>query len=131
MNTAYANRLANSAGAQAQANIVRAGGPGIVQNLLSSQMVTGRQLGANAAQAAGMANEMLGAQASLVNLMAQRRYDRQRYRRDQALLESQQYRQDANNYTHAAISGLGQNGRPAMDGAFGGFNRSGGSGGSF
>ena len=127
-NTVFANRLATNAGAQTQANLVRAGGPGIIQNLLSSQAVTSRQLGANAAQAAGMANQMLGAQESLVNLMAQRRYDRRKYRRDQALLESQQYRQDANNYTQAAITGLGQIGDAALSS---GSNMSGGAGGSF
>lgn len=127
-NTAFANRLAINAGAQAQENIRRAAGPGVIQALLSSQAVTSRQLGANAAQAAGMANQMLGAQESLVNLMAQRRYDRRKYRRDQALLESQQYRQDANNYTQAAITGLGQIGDAALSS---GSNMSGGAGGSF
>lgn len=107
-NTAYANRLAMNAGAQAQTNLVRAGGPGIIQNLLSSQAVTGRQLGANAAQAAGMANQMLGMQGDLVNLMAQRRYDRQRYRRDLSLMQGTQYQQDANNHTQAGITSATQ-----------------------
>lgn len=115
-NTAYANRLAINAGAQTQDNLRRAGGPGVVQNMLSSQAVTGRQLGANAARAAGMADEMLGAETSLTSLMAQRRYDRKKYRRDQALFEAKQYEQDANNFTGAAVRSIGQIGDSIVDG---------------
>lgn len=114
-NTALANRLTQQSGAQTQANLARAGGPGLVQNLLSSQNVTNRGLAASAAQAAGMADNMLGMQGQLVNLMAQRRYDRQRYRRDLALMESAQQQQNINNQFSAGLSAL-----PGVIGSFGG-----------
>jgi hypothetical protein len=101
-NTGLANRLVQQSGAQAQANLARAGGPGTVQNLLSSQNVTNRGLAANAAQAAGMADNMLGMQGNLINMMASRRYDRQRYRRDLSLMQGQQQQQNANNMFSSA-----------------------------
>ena len=106
--TALSNRLAQQAGSQTQANLTRAGGPGLVQNLLSSQNVTQRnnaQIGANAAT---QANGLLGMQGDLTNLMSQRAYDRQRYRRDIALANAQQTRQDANNQMMSAIGALPQ-----------------------
>lgn len=102
-NTGLANRLVQQSGAQTQSNLVRAGGPGTVQNLLSSQNVTNRGLAANAAQAAGMADNMLGMQGNLVNLMAQRRYDRMRYGRDKALMQGQQYQQNSNNFVSSIL----------------------------
>ena len=119
-NTGLANRLAQQSGAQAQSNLVRAGGPGTVQNLLSSQNITNRGLAANAAQAAGMADRMLGMQGELTNMMANRRYDRQRYRRDLALMQGQQYQQNANNLMSSglglAAQGMGANFRGLLGG---------------
>jgi len=106
--TALANRMAQQAGAQTQSNLVRSGGPGIVQNLLSSQNVTQRNLAQAGALAAQGADRMLGMQGDLTNMMAQRRYDRQRYRRDLALMQGQQMRQDANNQMMSAIALLPQ-----------------------
>jgi len=106
-NTALANRLTQQAGAQTQSNLVRAGGPGTVQNLLSSQNVTNRGLAGNAAQAAGMADNLLGMQGQLTTLMANRRYDRQRYARDKALMQGQQYQQNSNNLVSSLYSTLG------------------------
>jgi hypothetical protein len=106
-NTGLANRLVQQSGAQAQANLARAGGPGTVQNLLSSQNVTNRGLAANAAQAAGMADNMLGMQGNLINMMASRRYDRQRYRRDLSLMQGQQQQQNANNMFSSALGTIG------------------------
>ena len=104
-NTAYGNRLAMNAGAQTQANLARAaGGHGLVQNMLSSQAVTQRQLGANAAQAAARADQMLGARGELINLMAQRRYDLQRYRRDAAMAKWAQTKQFSNNMISSGMS---------------------------
>lgn len=120
-NTALANRLAQQSGAQAQSNLVRAGGPGIVQNILSSQNVTNRGLAANAAQAAGMADNMLGMQGQLTNLMASRRYDRQRYRRDLNLMQGTQHQQNANNLVSSLYSTLGTTaGNMSGGGGFGG-----------
>jgi len=106
-NTGLANRLVQQSGAQTQSNLVRAGGPGTVQNLLSSQNVTNRGLAANAAQAAGMADNMLGMQGNLVNLMAQRRYDRMRYGRDKALMQGQQHQQNSNNFISSMMGTVG------------------------
>lgn len=114
-NTSLANALARQAGGQTQTNLLRAGGPGTVQNLLSSQNVTNRALASNAAQAAGMADNMLGAEGSLINLMAQRRYDRQRYRRDIAQHQAEQGQQDANNQMMASIGMI-----PTLVGGLGG-----------
>ncbi len=106
--SALANRLAQSSGAQTQTNLVRAGGPGIIQNLLSSQNVTQRNLAQTGALAARNADALLGLQGGLIDSMSQRRYDRQRYRRDLALMQGQQQRQDANNQMMSAIPLLGQ-----------------------
>lgn len=109
-NTSFANRLTLQSGAQTQANLARAGGPGVIQNLLSSQGVTNRGLAQNAAVAASRADDMLGMQGQLVNLMSQRRYDRQRYRRDLALMQGQQQQQNANNLMSGALTSLAQTG---------------------
>ncbi len=106
--TALANRMAQQAGAQTQSNLVRASGGGVIQNLLSSQNVTQRNLAQTGALAAQGADRMLGMQGDLTNMMAQRRYDRQRYRRDLALMQGQQMRQDANNQMTSAIGLLPQ-----------------------
>ncbi len=106
--TALANRMAQQAGAQTQSNLVRASGGGVIQNLLSSQNVTQRNLAQTGALAAQGADRMLGMQGDLTNMMAQRRYDRQRYRRDLALKQGQQMRQDANNQMMSAIALLPQ-----------------------
>jgi len=106
--SSLANRLAQQAGAQTQANLSRAGGPGIVQNLLSSQNATQRNLAQVGANAALRADQMLGMEGQLTGLMAERRYDRQRYRRDLALMQGQQRQQDANNQMMSAIPLLPQ-----------------------
>lgn len=124
-NTALANRLTQQAGAQTQSNLVRAGGPGTVQNLLSSQNVTNRGLAGNAAQAAGMADNLLGMQGQLTTLMANRRYDRQRYARDKALMQGQQYQQNSNNLVSSLYGRLGtMAGNLGGDGTGGGATRS-------
>jgi len=105
--TSFANNLTQQAGAQTQSNVLRAGGPSATQNMLRSQGVTNRGLAANAAQAAGMADNMLGMQGNLINMMAQRRYDRMRYGRDKALMMGQQYQQNSNNLVSSLYSTLG------------------------
>ena len=107
--TAYANRLAGNAGAQAQANIARAGGgQGLVQNLLSSQAVTQRQYGANMAQTTDRADNMLGLRGQLINMMAQRRYDLQRYKRDREMALWAQKKQLSNNLISSGMSQFNQ-----------------------
>ena len=108
-NTAYGNRLAMNAGAQSQANLARAGGgQGLVQNMLSSQAVTQRQLGANAAQAAARADQMLGMRGELINLMLQRRYELQKYRRDREMALWAAKKQLSNNMISAGMSQFNQ-----------------------
>ena len=107
-NTAYANRLAMNAGAQTQANLARYGGPGLVQNMMGSQAITQRQLGANAAQAASQADNMLGMRGQLVNIMAQRRYDLQKYRRDREMALWAAKKQLSNNMISAGMSQFNQ-----------------------
>lgn len=123
-NTALANRLAQQSGAQAQANLVRAGGPGVVQNILSSQNVTNRGLAQSAADAAARADNMMGMQGQLTNMMAERRYDRQRYRRDLALMQGVQKQQDANNMMSSAVGMIPQIAADG-NGGFGGVLKSG------
>jgi len=126
-NTALANRLAQQSGAQAQSNLVRAGGPGVVQNILSSQNVTNRGLAQSAADAAARADNMMGMQGQLTNMMAERRYDRQRYRRDLALMQGVQKQQDANNMMSSAVGMIPQiaGGEGGYKGLLGGVGKSG------
>lgn len=106
-NTALANRLAGQAAAQTQANLMRGGGPGLVQNLLSSQRVAGDQYAQIGANAAAAANQMLPMELGLVGEMAKRAYDRQRYKRDVYFAQATQKQQDANRSINAAISSAG------------------------
>lgn len=106
-NTALANRLAGQAAAQTQANLMRGGGPGLVQNLLSSQRVAGDQYAQIGANAAAAANQMLPMELGLVGEMAKRAYDRQRYKRDVYFAQAAQKQQDANRSINAAISSAG------------------------
>lgn len=83
--SALAARLQGNAGAQTQANLVRAGGPNVVQNLLRSQAVTQNQnavVGANASQAAG---DLMRLRGRLIDNIAERVYSRQREIRNQAM----------------------------------------------
>ena len=102
-NSALANRMVGQAAAQTQANLMRGGGPGLVQNLLTSQRTAGNQYAQIGANAAAAANQMLPMELNLVGDMAKRAYDRQRYRRDIYFAQAEQRRQDANNNMMAGI----------------------------
>ena len=107
-NSALANRMVGQAAAQTQANLMRGGGPGLVQNLLTSQRTAGNQYAQIGANAAAAANQMLPMELNLVGDMAKRAYDRQRYRRDIYFAQAEQRRQDANNNMMAGIGLLPQ-----------------------
>lgn len=123
--TSFANHNVRDAAAQAQSNLMRAGGSSATQNVLRSQGVANRGFAGNAAQAAGMADGMLGMQGNLINMMSQRRYDRQRYARDKALMQGQQYQQNSNNLVSSLYSTLG-----TMAGNMGGVGGGGAAGGA-
>lgn len=124
--TAYANSLAQNAGAQTQANLARAGGAGLVQNLLGSQGVTQRQLGGNMAQANANADNAMGLRGQLINMMAQRRYDLKRYNRDALMAKWAQTKQFSNNMISSGASQVAQSG--ATFGGSGGGSMGGGGG---
>jgi hypothetical protein len=112
--TALAMRNVGQVAAQTQANLARAGGPGLVQNLLSSQRRAGADYGNVAANAFTAANQLINPQLALVGDMARRAYDRQRYRRNVLFAQAQQKKADASASMEAAMGSL------AMIGSFGG-----------
>lgn len=101
--SAMAQQLAGNVNAQTQGNLLRAGGTGVVNNLLRAQAGMGNQIAGIGAQAGGQANGLLGAQGTLISNMAERVYQRQQQIRNQALDRAEQGRQDAMNTTMAAI----------------------------
>jgi hypothetical protein len=100
--SAFAAQSIQQQGAQTQRNMMRMGGPGAVGNMLRAQQGTNQGMAQVGAQAAGMGNQLLGMQGGLVNLVAERTYDLQRDRRNQAMARYEQNRQDVWN----GISGL-------------------------
>ena len=104
--TALSMRNVGQAAAQTQANLMRGGGPGLVQNLLTSQRTAGSQYAGVAANAFDAANQLLSPQLALVGDMAQRAYDRQRYRRNVLFAQAQQKKADAAASMEAAIGSL-------------------------
>lgn len=102
--SAFAAQQARNVGATTQANLLRAGGPGTVSNLLRAQAGTNNafaQIGANASQGA---NQVLGMQGGLINQIAERRYNRQREIRDQAMERSVSARQNLQNMFSGALA---------------------------
>lgn len=100
--SAFAMQGVQQQGAQTQRNMLRAGGPGSVGNMLRAQQVTNQGAAGVGAQAAAMGNQLLGMQQGMTNLIADRVYNRQRELSNRALAMWQQNRQDVQN----AISGI-------------------------
>jgi hypothetical protein len=100
--SAWAMQNVNQQDAQRQSNLLGAGGPGAVGNILRSGQIAGQGAAQVGGQAAAMGNQLVGMQMGMTNLIANRIYDRQREVRNQALARWQQNRQDVQN----AISGL-------------------------
>ena len=104
--TALAMRNIGQVAAQTQANLARAGGPGLVQNLLSSQRTAGSRFAEAGANAAAAANQLINPQLGLIGDMARRAYDRQRYRRNVLFAQAQQKKADASASMEAAMGSL-------------------------
>lgn len=100
--SAFAMMGARNMGAQTQSNLLRAGGPGSVGNLLRAQQMTNQGIAGIGAQAAAAGNQLVGMQQGMTNLIADRVYNRQRELSNRALAMWQQNRQDVQN----AISGI-------------------------
>jgi hypothetical protein len=100
--SAFAAQGVQQQGAQAQNNMLRAGGPGAVGNILRAQQGVNQGMAQVGATAAAAGNQLLGMQGGVINLIAQRQYDLQRDRRNQAMARYEQNRQDVWN----GISGL-------------------------
>jgi len=100
--SAWAMQNLNQQDAQRQRNLLRAGGPGSVGNLLRSGQIAGQGAAQVGAQAAAQGNQLVGMQMGMTNLIADRVYNRQRELSNRALGFWQQNRQDVSN----AISGI-------------------------
>jgi hypothetical protein len=100
--SAWSMQNLNQQDAQRQRNLLRAGGPGSVGNLLRSGQIAGQGAAQVGAQAAAMGNQLVGMQMGMTNLIADRVYNRQRELSNRALGQWQQNRQDVQN----AISGI-------------------------
>jgi hypothetical protein len=100
--SAFAMQSLNQQDAQRQRNLLRAGGPGSVGNLLRSGQIAGQGAAEVGGRAAAMGNQLVGMQMGMTNLIADRVYERQRELSTRALGQWQQNRQDVQN----AISGM-------------------------
>jgi hypothetical protein len=86
------------------ANISRAGGPGVVGNLLRAQAGTNQAIAGIGANAAQGANQMLALQGGLIDRMADKVYQRQVERRNQAMERSVSARQNIQNTFQGALA---------------------------
>lgn len=102
--SAFATMNARNVGGQTMANINRAGGAGVVGNLLRAQSGTNQAIAGIGANAAGQANQLFMAQGGLINRMADRVYERQVELRNQALERSVSARQNIQNSLSGALA---------------------------
>jgi len=100
--SAWAMQNLNQQDAQRQRNLLRAGGAGLVGNILRSGQIAGQGAAEVGGRAAAMGNQLVGMQMGMTNLIADRVYNRQRELSNRALGFWQQNRQDVQN----AISGI-------------------------
>lgn len=113
--SAFALGQTRNVGTQTQTNLLRAGGPGAVGNILRAQAGTNQAVGAIGANAARQADSLMGMQGTLIRDMSQRLYDRQRELRNQAMERSVAAQQNIQNMFSGAMAML-----PSMAGGFGG-----------
>lgn len=113
--SAFAANQARNVAAQTQSNITRAGGPGLVGNLLRSQQALGGTIAGIGANASQGANQMLGAQGALTNLISERAYQLQREIRNIAMERSAAARQGLNNALAGGLAMI-----PQLAGGFSG-----------
>lgn len=111
--SAFAAQQARGVGAQTQSNLLRAGGPNAVGQLLRAQAGTNNAMANIGAQAAAGADRMLQMQGGLIGSISDRVYQRQRELRNQALARVEQRRQDINNTLTGALGMI-----PQMAGQF-------------
>lgn len=111
--SAFAAQQARGVGAQTQSNLLRAGGPNSVGQLLRAQAGTNNAMANIGAQAASGANQMLQMQGGIIGNIADRVYQRQRELRNQAMARMEQRRQDINNTMTGALAMI-----PQMAGQF-------------
>lgn len=106
--SAFAAQQARNVGAQTQANLARAGGPGMVGNLLRSQQALGSTIAGIGANAQQGANQALGIQGGILGNISERVYQRQRELRNQAMSRAAGARQDINNMLAGSIAMIPQ-----------------------
>ena len=102
--SAFAAQQARNVGSTTQSNLMRAGGPGTVNNLLRAQSGTNMAMAAIGASAAQGANQMLGLQGGLIDQISDRRYRRQQELRNQAMERSVSQRQNIQNMFSGALA---------------------------
>lgn len=102
--SAFATMNARNVGGQTMANISRAGGPGVVGNLLRAQAGTNQAIAGIGANAGAQANQMLALQGGLIDRMADKVYQRQVERRNQAMERSVSARQNIQNTFQGALA---------------------------
>lgn len=106
--SAFAAQQARNVGAQTQANLARAGGPGMVGNLLRSQQALGTTIAGIGANAQQGANQALGIQGGILGNISERVYQRQRELRNQAMSRAAGSRQDINNLLAGGLAMIPQ-----------------------
>lgn len=106
--SAFAAQQARNVAAQTQANLMRAGGPGVVGNQLRAQRALGNTIAGIGAQAQQGANQMLAAQGGILGNISERIYQRQRELRNQAMSRAAGARQDVNNLFAGGLAMLPQ-----------------------
>jgi len=101
--SAFAMRDIGARTAQTQRNIVQAGGPGVVGNLLRSQAIGNQGSAGVGAQAGTLGNQIMGLSLELRNLISKRVYDYQQRNRDMAMARAEQATQDVKNLLAGGI----------------------------
>lgn len=114
--SAFALNQAQNVNANTQANLLRAGGAGAVNNLLRSQAVSNNAIANIGAQAAGQANQLMELQSGIINQIANRNFARQRELRNQAMSRAVNSRQNLQNMFQGALAMV-----PGITGRMGGF----------
>lgn len=113
--SAFAANQARNVAAQTQSNITRAGGPGLIGNLLRSQQALGGTIAGIGANASQQANQFLGMQGALTDRISDRVYQRQREMRNIAMERSAAARQDLNNQLAGGLAMIPQLGGVIKD----------------
>lgn len=114
--SAFALNQAQNVNANTQANLLRAGGAGAVNNLLRSQAVSNNAIANIGAQAAGQANQLMGLQGGIIDQIANRNLARQRELRNQAMSRAINSRQNLQNMFQGALAMV-----PGITGQMGAF----------